>query len=347
MCIRVNIRNRINKPNTVNKERISFLLKRYTANDIVRNDYEELMSYISRSASDHELHDLMEEEWDNMMEDRSFDDMQRELLYQKITADPRFSSGIASPDERVFNLKRWMSIAAGLLILLSIGAFVAYKIKVTPQEQAVFYHEKIVPYGKKIQIALPDGTQVWVNSGSKLKFPSSFTGNTRELYLDGEAYFDVAHDAKRPFIIHTGKVFTQVLGTAFNIKAYGANEMDVTVARGKVSVGLQNKLLSVLVPNQSLNYNWISGKSKKYKVDASKLRWMKGDLIFNNTNLEEAARIIERWYDVEISFANPKAKAYQFTASFLQHENIDQVMNVLGELSSFKYKREGKEITIQ
>lgn len=331
----------------MNKERISFLLKRYTENNIISDDYQELMGYISLSASDHELHELMEEEWDRLNEEHSFDKMQKELLYQRITSDPRFVLSIELPDKRVFGLKKWLSVAAGLLIFLSVGFYIAYRINTTPQQQAIVYQERVVPNGKKIQIGLPDGTQVWVNSGSKLRFPSSFTGNKRELYLEGEAYFDVAHDAKRPFIIHTGKVFTQVLGTAFNVKAYGSNEMSVTVARGKVSVGLLNKLLSVLTPNLCLSYNQMNGNAKTYKVDASKLRWMNGDLIFDNMKLDEAARIIERWYDVQINFTGAEAKTHRFTASFLKHENIDQVMNVLSELSGFKYDRDGKKITIQ
>jgi ferric-dicitrate binding protein FerR (iron transport regulator) len=331
----------------VNKERISFLLKKFTTNNISREDYDELMAWVSRSADDQELYDLMEQEWDSLNEEGSFDDIEKEHLYQKITSDPRFSLSTEPPERPVFYFRRWMSVAAGIFLVVSIIFFVAYRLKLTPPQQAVVYYEKTVPYGKKIQIGLPDGTQVWVNSGSKLKYPSSFTGNKRELYLEGEAYFDVAHDEKRPFIIHTGKVFTQVLGTAFNIKAYGSSKMSVTVARGKVSVGLQRKLLSILTPNQCLSYNQVNGDAKKYKVNASRLRWMNGDLIFDNTNLGEAAQVLERWYNVKITFANPKAKAYQFTASFLKHEDIDQVMNVLSELSRFRYERNASEITIR
>ena len=331
----------------MDKERISLLLKRYTENNIVRADFDELMAYMANAANDKELHELMQEQWNNITDDYSFDELQQSLLFQKITADPRFAQSITLPERKVFRLKKWMSVAAGLLFFLSAGFYAVHRLKTPPPQEIVEYHQRIVPYGKKVQIGLPDGTQVWVNSGSKLTYPSSFTGNTRELYLEGEAYFDVVHDAKRPFILHTGKVITRVLGTAFNVKAYGATEMSVTVARGKVSVGMQNKLLSVLIPNECLSYNRVNGDSKKYHVDASKLRWMSGDLIFDNTNLEEAAHVIERWYDVQISFNNPKAKNYHFTASFLKHENIDQIMEVLSEFSGFTYKREGKKITIQ
>lgn len=331
----------------MNKERISFLLKRYTSNNISREDYEELMACISRSANDQELHELMEQEWDGLNAEHSFDDIQREYLYQKITADPRFSLSTEPPDKPVFHFRRWMSVAAGIFIVLGIVFFVAYRAKFTPQQQAVVYFEKTVPYGKKIQIGLPDGTQVWVNSGSKLKYPSSFTGSKRELYLEGEAYFDVAHDEKRPFIIHTGKVFTQVLGTAFNVKAYGSNKVSVTVARGKVSVALKSKVLSVLTPNECLSYNQVSGDSKKYTVNASRLRWMNGDLIFDNITLGEAAQVLERWYNVKIAFTDPTTKDNHFTASFLKHENIDQVLNVISELSRFKYERNASDITIK
>ncbi|MEN0052816.1 MAG: FecR domain-containing protein [Mucilaginibacter sp.] len=331
----------------MSKERISFLLKKYTTNSINREDYDELMGYISRSGNDEELYELMEKEWDNLNEEGSFHDLDHANLYHKITSDPRFSLSTEPSEKSVFYFRRWMSVAAGIFMVFGVVAFLLHRTKQMSQQQAVVYYEKTVPYGKKIQIGLSDGTQVWVNSGSKLRYPSSFTGSKRELYLEGEAYFDVAHDEKRPFIIHTGKVFTQVLGTAFNIKAYGSSKMSVTVARGKVSVGLQRKLLSILTPNQCLSYNQISGDAKKYKVNASRLRWMNGDLILDDTNLGEAAQVIERWYNVKITFNNPDVKTYHFTASFLKHENIDQVMNVLSELTRFRYERNGSEIIIK
>jgi transmembrane sensor len=194
---------------------------------------------------------------------------------------------------------------------------------------------------------LTDGTVVWINSGSKLKFPTKFTGAKRELYLEGEAYFDVAHDASRPFIIHTGKVATQVLGTAFDIKAYGPSEFDVTVTRGKVSIGLIDQQLGVLTSEQGLSYNSISKLSKRYPVTLAKLRWMYGDLIFDNMKMADAAETLERWYDVKITITDPQIRSRRFSASFLKHEHIGQVLNVLSEIAHFSYKQQGKSFTIQ
>jgi ferric-dicitrate binding protein FerR (iron transport regulator) len=244
-------------------------------------------------------------------------------------------------------MKRWMTVAASLLVFISIIFGLNYYLNKSSQQAAIVYQEKVVPYGRKIQIGLPDGTQVWVNSGSKLRIPVNFAAGTRELNLEGEAYFDVAHDASRPFIIHTGKVITQVLGTAFNIKAYGSKELSVTVARGRVSVGLSDHGLGVLTPNQCLNYNRVNGQLKQFKADASKLRWMNGDLVFDNSKMGEAAEILERWYNVKISFDDPGIKSRLFTASFLHNENIGQVLKVLGEFNHLSYSQEGNHFIIQ
>jgi len=331
----------------MNKDSINNLLKQYLDNTITKNDLEQLMHYISRASADEGLHQLMKAQWELEENDHSFDDLQNELLYQKITADPRFGNIETTTPKPVFPFRRFISIAAGLLLFLGIG-FIAYRYLQTPSPQpGIVYEEKTVPFGQKIQMQLADGTIVWINSGSKLKFPTKFTGAKRELYLEGEAYFDVAHDASRPFIIHTGKVATQVLGTAFDIKAYGLSEFDVTVTRGKVSVGLIDQQLGVLTSEQGLSYNSISKLSKRYPVTLAKLRWMYGDLIFDNMKMADAAETLERWYDVKITLTDPQIRSRRFSASFLKHEHIGQVLNVLSEIAHFSYKQQGKSFTIQ
>ena len=331
----------------MNNESINSLLKQYLNNTITKDDLEQLMHYISRASTDDELSQSMKEQWELDENIYSFDDLQNELLYQKIVTDPRFKGDEFATPKPVFPLRRFISIAAGLFLFLGIG-FVAYRyLKPTARPQEMAYEEKIVPFGQKIQIQLADGTVIWINSGSKLRFPLKFTGAKRELYLDGEAYFDVAHDPSRPFIIHTGKVATQVLGTAFDIKAYGSSEFDVTVARGKVSIGLIDQQLGVLTAEQGLSYNSISKLSKKYQVTLSKLRWMYGDLIFDNMRMGDAAETLERWYDVKITLTDPQIRSRRFSASFLKHEHIGQVLTVLSQIAHFTYKQQGKSFIIQ
>jgi len=331
----------------MNKDSINNLLKQYLDNTITKNNLEQLMYYISRTSADEGLHQLMKAQWELEESDRSFDDLQSELLYQKIIADPRFGDSETTKHKPIFPFRRFISIAAGLLLFLGIG-FIVYRYLKTPAPQPeIVYEEKTVPFGQKIQMQLADGTIVWINSGSKLKFPTKFTGTKRELFLDGEAYFDVAHDASRPFIIHTGKVATQVLGTAFDIKAYGSNDFDVTVARGKVSVGLMDQQLGVLTAEQGLSYNSISRVSKRYPIVLSKLRWMFGDLIFDNMKMADAVTTLERWYDIKITLTDPQIRSRRFSASFLKHEHIGQVLNVLSEIAHFSYKQQGNNFIIQ
>ncbi|MEZ2336887.1 FecR family protein [Mucilaginibacter sp. RCC_168] len=331
----------------MNTESINNLLKQYINNTITKSDLERLMHYISQASADEELSRLMKEQWELDANSYPFDHLQNELLYQKIITDPRFGGSETAGSKSVFPFRRFISVAAGLLLFLGMG-FIAYQYLKTPAPQPeIAYEEKIVPFGQKIQMQLTDGTVVWINSGSKLKFPEKFTGTKRELYLQGEAYFDVAHDASRPFIIHTGKVATQVLGTAFNIKAYGSNEFDVTVARGKVSVGLIDQQLGILTAEQGLSYNSISKLSKRYPVTLAKLRWMYGDLIFDNMKMADAAETLERWYDIKITLTDPQIRSRRFSASFLKHEHIGQVLNVLSEIAHFSYKQQGKNFIIQ
>ena len=331
----------------MNNDELNNLLKQYLANTISRKNYEALMHHISQSAADHELYKLMQNDWDSHAGEYAMGDEQNDVLYQRIIADPRFNPTKKRVDKPVFSIRILSGIAAGLLLFLCIGFVINYYLKRASQPKEIVYQEKIAPLGQKTQLELSDGTVIWLNSGSRLKVPLNFIGDKRELYLQGEAYFDVAHDPSRPFIIHTGNVITQVMGTAFNIKAYGSLELDVTVARGKVSVGLKNRQLGVLTSNRGLSYNSKSNLTREYDTNAAKVRWMYGDLIFDNIKMDEAAKTLERWYNIKITLSDPKVKAYRFTASFLKHENIGQVLEVLRELTHFTYSQQGKKFTIR
>jgi len=332
----------------VNKEHLAFLVNAYTENTISREAYDELMAYIKSAQTNDELNPMLQKIWDEANEEHLFDEQRQDFIFQQITGSPEFMESANQQSAKVVNWRRWLSVAAGTL-LLSVSTMTAWHYsQKKPETPQPLYTVRKVPYGKKVQVQLPDKSMVWVNSGSSIKFPVSFDAHKREIYLQGEAFFDVVHDKARPFIIHTGKVSTQVLGTAFDIKAYG-NTMSVTVARGKVSVGTPEKVLSVLIQDQAMNYSFRSNIASTRRVDASKLKWMNGELTFNNTSLKEAAADIERWFDVQINFESvrPKLAERRFSATFLDHENIDQVLKVLGELSGFSYQRTGKQIRIQ
>ena len=197
-----------------------------------------------------------------------------------------------------------------------------------------------VPLNQQKQITLPDGSKVWVNANSQLKYPQQFKGETREVYLSGEAYFDIQHDAGKPFIIHTGKIITTVLGTAFNIKEdKNSHAIIVTVTRGKVGVANENKQLGILTPNQQISFNLLNSKSTQTEVDAQQvIAWQKTDLHFDDITFAEAAAQLQLRFNVKINFSNDKVRNCRFTGTALKGEKLDKILKVICTFNNATYE---------
>ena len=157
-----------------------------------------------------------------------------------------------------------------------------------------------IPRGHDYHLTLADGTQVWLNAESRLEFPDRFNGNTREVRLEGEAYFEVKRDAKRPFIVHTDYLTTRVLGTAFNVRARSRRDASVTLVSGRVQVGAGD-LAKVLSPGEQAA---LSGSQLAVKsVDTYPIiQWKEGFFYFDNQSLFFIMQELARWYGVNVSF---------------------------------------------
>ena len=157
-----------------------------------------------------------------------------------------------------------------------------------------------VPRGQDYHLTLADGTQVWMNAESRLEFPDRFNGNTREVRLEGEAYFEVKRDAKRPFIVHTDYLTTRVLGTAFNVRARSRRDASVTLVSGRVQVGTGD-LAKVLSPGEQAA---LSGSQLAVKsVDTYPIiQWKEGFLFFDNPSLFFIMQELSKWYGVNVLF---------------------------------------------
>jgi len=192
---------------------------------------------------------------------------------------------------------------------------------------------------QKKQMVLSDGSKIWLNAGSELKYPKKFNGTTREVYLTGEAYFDIRHDASKAFMVHTGSLITTVLGTAFDIKARKTDRLIiVTVTRGKVSVSEGKRLLGLITPNQQISYNQQNKLHVKTLVDASRvIAWQSAELRFEDITFQEAAKILSERFNVKITFNNDKIKACRFSGSALSGKNIDQVLKVICAFNNARY----------
>ncbi|SMC74400.1 FecR family protein [Pedobacter africanus] len=232
----------------------------------------------------------------------------------------------------------WIWIAAASLFLMAAGGLWLSQSneKVPVPAQTAKVKEEYPKDTAHKWVKLPDGSSVQLNRGSYLEYADSFEGKAlREVRLIGEGYFDIKHDAKHPFVIHTGRIKTTVLGTAFNISAYKANQaVTVTVTRGKVKVEDEKRVLAVLTPDQQLAWDAKKAEPVKAKVNAEAVtEWKKQDLIMDDITLEEAAQLIATRYGVKTHFKNEEVKNCRFTAAFLNRDDITQVLKVTGSVT--------------
>lgn len=234
----------------------------------------------------------------------------------------------------------WYKIgAAAAVLIIPLSLFLGW-----PQfEKRIFPSEFTtiaVPNHQKKQIILADGSKVWLNAGATIRFPKTFTGKLREIYLTGEAYFDIHHDDSKPFLIHNGKVLTTVLGTAFNIKEdQSRHTLEVTVTRGKVSVSDDGKLLSILTPNQQLKINLLNRKPTELNVDAQTvIAWQDAEIVFDDITFEDAAIQLEQNFNVKIAFRNDQLKNCRFSGSALKGDNLDKILEVICAFNNASWK---------
>jgi len=162
-----------------------------------------------------------------------------------------------------------------------------------------------VPAKQDYQITLSDGTKVWLNSASKLQFPISFSGTQREIYIEGEAYLEVAKDIKKPFIVHTKNTDIKVLGTKFNLNTYNENLTKTALIEGAVLLTSNQKSVK-LTPGQQGIYSVGQGFSITSFDQDQTLGWINGIYYFQNSSLKEISSVINRWFDIEIVFETPQ-----------------------------------------
>ncbi|QJB35877.1 DUF4974 domain-containing protein [Chitinophaga oryzae] len=216
---------------------------------------------------------------------------------------------------------------------------------------ATVYNTITTPYGGQYQVTLQDGTKVWLNAGSSLRFPAAFSGDERNVALTGEAYFEVAKDKARPFLVTVGAtaatpLAVKVLGTHFNINAYPEEQHHtVTLVEGavKVDYGAANALLS---PGKEAILDKTSGRLQTAAADTeSAIAWKNGYFIFENEKVESIMRQISRWYDVEISYqGDVSGKA--IGGSLSRSKNVSEVLNMLELTGTVHFKINGRRITV-
>jgi transmembrane sensor len=246
---------------------------------------------------------------------------------------------------------KWLSRAAAILFIPLLGV-VCYLLsdsnlqmnKFTDLSLTVDSLEVIAPIGSRTVVQLSDGTEVNLNYGSKIKYPQNFTGDTREISLSGEAYFEVVHNPDKPFIVRTGKLNVKALGTEFNVNTYPDNDIiATTLVEGKVIIEKilpDNKTgqIGTMAPGQHIAYNSKTGKISSTQVNVENyIAWKEGKLVFDNTSILQVTEKLSRMFNVEFYVADD-IKDLTYTVTFAD-DPLYLILDLMTETTPIKYTR--------
>ncbi len=278
---------------------------------------------------------------------------------------------------RSFSISYLLKVAAILVLFFSAGSVLTYLSLHKPENNIITYNEIKVPLGARSEVMLPDGTKVWLNAGSRIRYQNLFDISNREISLEGEAYFEVAKNELLPFIVRTGDLDVVALGTVFNVRAYREEGIiETTLVEGRVSIHnnrqldkhSKNKIF--LEPSQKAVYVKDQKELRIVEINdikrinpeitnpetgnlyiASKIdplpiiAWKDDKLIFRSEEFISLTTKLERKYDVSISFESDAIKWYKFTGT-LEDETLTQVLDVIKLAAPIDYKLKGKHVTI-
>jgi ferric-dicitrate binding protein FerR (iron transport regulator) len=233
----------------------------------------------------------------------------------------------------------------GTDVLLQNGA-VVYNRNNSPLaiDHSPSYNTLVTPRGRQFQIVLPDGTKVWLNAASSIRYPTAFTGNERNVEITGEAYFEVAHNKDKPFHVKSSKQVVEVLGTHFNIMAYDDEPaVKTTLLEGKVRVQSGASTSAILQPGEQAT---VTNQIKVAPVKtAVAVAWKNGEFMFRNEPLENIMRSVARWYDVDIVY-NADVARKEVWGSITRYGNVSDVLEMIALTGVAHFRVEGRTIIV-
>lgn len=209
---------------------------------------------------------------------------------------------------------------------------------------AMVYNTIRIPRGAEYKLVLADGSQVWLNAESTITYPVAFQGETREVRLQGEAYFEIAKNKNQPFIVHTTQFDVQVTGTQFNVRAYPGEMESATLAEGGIQLEKGGKTYT-LKPGQQAYLEEEEVQVRKVNLESA-IAWRYNAFSFEETPLEEIMNELARWYNIHVFYLNPKVKELHFTAWFRRNCTLQEVIDILEKTGRINIELKGKTITV-
>ncbi|UZR95285.1 FecR family protein [Chondrinema litorale] len=259
----------------------------------------------------------------------------------------KIKAGTQSQTTTFYRFTNFYRIAAIItLILISIvSAYLFFEQLNVEKAPVVTMEQRATNAGQKISLKLTDGTYIKLNSGSKLIYPSQFSDTARIVKLIGEAYFEVAKDAKRPFLVEAGNITTKVLGTRFNVNGYSEN-VSVSLIEGSVEVSNETDgktTRQLIVPGEKAR--WTNNEFTIEKLNKLEIGWKDNILYFQKSSISEIKNVLEKWYGVTIHIDQPEKIMKSFNGEF-QDESLDNVLESMGFAMKFNYRIEDKHVYI-
>lgn len=280
----------------------------------------------------------------------------RNSFLMKVTAERNEDRSLENKPDLVSS--PWWRAAAAVLIAVSAGLIyytlssdgiaVQANREATPRPAL---EQRVSPVGQKSVVLLNDGTRVWLNAASTISYAKDFgVKGSRDVYLDGEAFFDVVHDAKRPFIVHTSSIQIKVLGTTFNVKSYSEEKtIETTLVQGKVRIEQRDVDGNAvdLQPNQQAVFDKTSRVINVREVEASLSgSWKEDRLVFDEESIDDVLLQLERWYNVKIHVADRGNLDCKLTAS-IEKESLEEVLKLIREIHDVTYVVSGRDVFIE
>ncbi len=317
------------------------------------NDISELEQLVADNEELKEKYMLLNKYWEH---EESVNQIIIEEGLQKVLTKLNLPQSIAHQEEKTFSTRKmWLRIAVAATVIIAAGYFVFFKTASKSQffnKQNVLVEKQNVK-GVKSTIELNDGSKIWLNADSKIQYPQVFSGNSREVYLSGEAFFEVKKNPAKPFIIHLANGTIKVIGTSFNVRAY-ANEkvVETSVSTGKVA--FIPKYSDI---NKVQDTVFLSPDSKaKYQINKEKVitettisyddkAWTEGKLIFKGLTFEQIALQLERNFGKKTIFISDEARKYKLTGSF-ENNSLEEIIFYLSKSKGFNYKITNTQLLI-
>ena len=323
-----------------------------------------IIKYLNETATQQEKQQLLE--WLKSGEENKtlFRDIQKIWLasdntFQKkaetAKAYERFKGNVEAYErgrKTTFRLPLFRTIAAAsvLVAIFSLGGFFIGKYSAVPTElHAQVLNNVIMGKDSKGSITLPDGTEVWLNSESKLTYPENFSKEARIVKLEGEGYFDVVKNPKVPFYVETNEMRVNVLGTQFDMKNYpNRSSMETTLLSGKVEVHFKDRATGIILqPNQKISIHKESGKHEITELDArNQILWINDQLVFSNEKLSDILQGIGYWYGLDV-ISEGKVDLNQRLSLTIRRETKEEIFNLLSLIASIKYEIQTERIIVR